>query len=51
VTHVAYLVAGYGVTIGAIAGYLTWVLRRERALVVRLAARAEPPAPRTGSTR
>jgi hypothetical protein len=33
VTHVAYLVAGYGVTTGAIGLYTTWVLRRRRALM------------------
>lgn len=35
-THVAYLAAGYGVTITAIAAYAGWVVRRKRALSARL---------------
>lgn len=31
-THVAYLVAGYGLTAAILAGYAAWVVGRERSL-------------------
>ena len=39
-THVGYLVGGYGVTFGVLAGYAAWVVARRRAL-----ARELPPEP------
>ncbi|MGQ0744125.1 MAG: hypothetical protein ACT4OS_07295 [Acidimicrobiales bacterium] len=32
-SHVSYLLAGYGVTIVGLAAYASWVLRRRRALL------------------
>ncbi len=31
-SHAAYIVAGYGLTTGILAGYATWVITRRRAL-------------------
>ncbi len=42
-THFGYLVAGYTVTFGALAGYAAWILSRRRAL-----ARLLPPEERAG---
>jgi hypothetical protein len=32
VSHVAYVVAGYGLSAGILAGYAAWLVTRERAL-------------------
>ncbi len=42
-THFGYLVAGYTVTFGALAGYAAWILSRRRTL-----ARLLPPEERAG---
>jgi hypothetical protein len=45
-THVAYLVAGYGLTAGILAAYAAWVVGRERALARDLGVAATPaPSP------
>jgi len=38
VSHVGYLIAGYSVVFGSLAGYAAWILSRRRAL-----ARLLPP--------
>jgi hypothetical protein len=46
-THTAYIVAGYGLSTGILAGYATWVVTRRRALarLLGLDERAHRPAP------
>jgi heme exporter protein CcmD len=39
-THLGYLIGGYGVTFAALAGYVAWMRARTRAL-----ARQVPPEP------
>jgi len=44
-THTAYLVAGYGLTAGILAGYATWVIGRRRSLARTLGLDAATPPP------
>ena len=41
-THVGYLVAGYGLTFGALGAYAAWVLRRRRMVTRTVEAFGEP---------
>ena len=40
-THTGYLVGGYGVTFGVLAGYAAWVVARRRNLARETLAEAE----------
>ena len=47
-THVAYIVAGYGLSAAILAGYAGWVVSRERTLARDLgmtSSRRKPPVP------
>ena len=44
-THVGYLVAGYGITFGSLGAYAAWVVRRRQALSAELGAADDAAGP------